>query len=174
MKIRNLLNISQYFFGFSEIFHLNWKILKEIKEQAGEKAESIRIPDFEGTICVAASDGMRNAIADHYRSEDDMSWIDSAELSLRGTSNETGGADLEAAFLFNDTELYHLQASYDRGSNDLYLVCPELKEEVLVFSIGDFRADAQTITGRKITPEMIADYTSALKELNDLVRSISL
>ena len=150
------------------------KILKEIKEQAGEKAESIRIPDFEGTICVAASDGMRNAIADHYRSEDDMSWIDSAELSLRGTSNETGGADLEAAFLFNDTELYHLQASYDRGSNDLYLVCPELKEEVLVFPIGDFRADAQTITGRKITPEMIADYTSALKELNDLVRSISL
>lgn len=150
------------------------EILSGIFHQVSEEAERITIPAFEGNIHVEAADGLRTAISDHYYSEDDMSWIQDADLFVQGAPDETGGADLEATFYFNDTELYHLQAAYDREKNDLYLVCPELKEEVLAFPIGDFSADAQTLTGKKITPEMIADYTSALKELNDLIRSITL
>lgn len=150
------------------------EILSEGFAQIREAAEQITVPDFEGSVYVAAADGMRSAIADHYHSEDDMSWIENAEILLQGTSNETRGADLEATLELNETELYHLQVSYDRQENVLYLVCPELKEEIFAFPIGDFTADAQTITGRKITPEMLAEYTSVLKELNDLVKTISL
>ena len=150
------------------------KILGQLLSQAENTADSITVPDFEGTVRVTAADGMRDAIAQHYRSEDDMTWIQDADLFLQGTSNESGGADLEATFSFNRTKLYHLQVSFDREKNVLYFVCPELKKTVVAFPIGDFTADAQTITGRKITPEMIAEYTTVLAELNDLIRSISL
>ena len=150
------------------------EILLDLWRRAKETVDSVTIPDFEGEVRVAAADGMRDAIAEHFRSEDDMSWIQHADVRLQGTFNETNGADLEATLLFNDTELYHLQASYDRAQNIIYLVCPELKKTVLAFPIGDFTADAQTITGRKVTPEMIAEYTTVLTELNDLVRTISL
>lgn len=149
-------------------------ILSAAYEKAGEAADQITIPDFEGTVRIVAADGLRSAIMDHYHSEDDMTWIEDADITLQGTANETRGADLEATLHFNGTELYHLQLSFDRQENILYLQCPELKEEVFAFPVGDFRADAQTITGRKITAEKLAEYTSMLKELNDLVKSISL
>lgn len=150
------------------------RIVQDIMDEAAKAADSIEIPDFEGTVHVAASDGMRGAVAEHYRSEDDMSWIEGADIVLRGSQNDSGGIDLQAVLCFNDTELYHLNVSYDRQQNDLYIVCPELKDEVLLFPVGDFSADAQTITGRKVTPEMIADYMSVFRELNDLISSISL
>ena len=149
-------------------------ILTDLSGQAGEAAGQWTVPDFEGEVHVAAAEGMRSAIAKHYHSEDDMSWIEDASLALKGTSNDTRGMDMEAAFLFNGTQLYHLQFSFDREENTIYLECPELKEEVFAFPIGDFRADAQTITGKKITPEKLAEYTSVLKDFNDLVKSISL
>ena len=49
-----------------------------------------------------------------------------------------------------------------------------MKEEVFSFPIGYFTADAQTITGKKITAEKLAEYAACLKELNDLVKSVSL
>ena len=150
------------------------EILTEVLSRIDEEADRITVPDFEGTVHVAAADGMREAIADYYHSEDDMSWIEDASLLFQGTSNETGGANLEATSFFNSTELYHLKASYDREENILYLVCPELKDEILAFPAGDFSADAQTLTGKKITPEKIAEYASALQELNELVKTISL
>ena len=150
------------------------EILSSFFKQVREAVDGITVPDFEGNVHVNALDRMRDAIAEHYRSEDDMSWIQHADLLLQGTANETNGADLEATLSFNDTKLYHLLASFDRAENILYFVCPELKETVVAFPIGDFSADAQTITGRKVTPEMIADYTTLLTELNDLIRTISL
>lgn len=149
-------------------------VLAEGLEKLDEAVDSITVPDFEGRVCVTAADGMRSAIADHFSSEDDMSWVGDAELRFQGTSNEKGGVDLEVTLFLNSTELYRLLVSYDREENVLYLVCPELKDEVLAFPIGDFSADAQTITGKKITPEKLAEYTSALKELNDLVKTIPL
>lgn len=149
-------------------------ILSAVFNQLSGRAEKITIPGFEGNIHVEAADGMREAISNHYHSEDDMSWIEDADLMLQGTSNKTGGVDLQAAFDFNDAELYHLQVSFDRQENILYLECPELKEEVFAFPVGDFTADAQTITGKKITAEKLAEYTSVLKELNDLIKSVSL
>lgn len=149
-------------------------ILSAAYEKTKEAADQITIPDFEGVVRVVAADGLRTAITDHYYSEDDMSWIEDADITVQGTQNETRGADLEATLHLNGTELYHLQISFDRQKNILYLECPELKEEVFAFPVGDFRADAQTITGRKITAEKLAEYISVLKELNDLVKSISL
>ena len=149
-------------------------ILSTVFQKATEEADQITVPDFEGDLHVEAADGMRTAIADYYHSEDDMSWIENADITLKGTSNESRGVDLEAVFHFNGTELYHLKASFDRGKNIIYLECPELKEEVFAFPVGDFRADAQTITGKKITAEKIAEYATLLKELNDLVKSVSL
>ena len=96
------------------------KILGQLLSQAENTANSITVPDFEGTVRVTAADGMRDAIAQHYRSEDDMTWIQDADLFLQGTSNESGGADLEATFSFNRTKLYHLQISFDREKNVLY------------------------------------------------------
>ena len=149
-------------------------MLKAGFELVQETVDQYTVPDFEGNLHVTAADGLRSAIADHYRSEDDMSWIQDADLFLQGTSNDTRGVDLEATFSFNGTELYHLQFSFDREKNILYLECPELKEQVFAFPVGDFTADAQTITGKKITPEKLAEYTSVLKELNDLIKSISM
>ena len=149
-------------------------MLKDTFDLVRETVDEYTVPDFEGNLHVAAADGLRDAIADHYRSEDDMSWIQDADLFLQGTANDSGGVDLEATLFFNGTELYHLQVSFDRENNILYLECPELKQQVFAFPIGDFRADAQTITGKKITPEKLAEYTSVLKEFNDLIKSISL
>ena len=150
------------------------RIIGTVMEQVQKAADSITMPDFEGSVHVVAADGLRTAIADHYHSEDDMSWIEDAQIVLQGTMNDTRGVDLEATFEFNGTELYHLQLSFDHEKNILYLECPELKEEVFAFPIGDFTADAQTITGKKITAEKLAEYTTCLRELNDLVKSVSL
>ena len=150
------------------------RIIGTVMEQVQKAADSITMPDFEGDVHVVAADGLRTAIADHYHSEDDMSWIEDAQILLQGTMNDTHGVDLEAAFAFNGTELYHLQLSFDHEKNIIFLECPELKEEVFAFPVGDFAVDAQTITGKKITPEKLADYMTCLKELNDLVKSVSL
>ena len=149
-------------------------ILSAAYEKAKEIIGDYSLPDFEGDLLVTAADGMRTAIADHFFSQDDMSWVENADLFVQGKANDTGGADLEATFSFDGTRLYHLQASFDASENILYLECPELKDQVFAFPVGDFSADAQTITGKKITPEKIADYMTVLKEFNDLVKSISL
>jgi len=109
------------------------RILGTVMEQAQKAADSITMPDFEGEVHVVAADGLRTAIADHYHSEDDMSWIEDAQIFLQGTMNDTRGVDLEATFAFDGTELYHLQLAFDRETNILYLECPELKEEVFAF-----------------------------------------
>lgn len=150
------------------------EILGNIADQVNQAVEKLDIPAFEGGVHVEALDGMRGAIADHYRSEDDMSWIESADLLVKGCENELDGLDVEAALAFNETELYHLQASFDRQENTLYLISPELKKEVIAFPIGDFTADAQAITGKKISPQMMAEGISLLQELNTLISSISL
>ena len=90
------------------------RIIGTVMEQVQKAADSITMPDFEGDVHVVAADGLRTAIADHYHSEDDMSWIEDAQILLQGTMNDTRGVDLEAAFAFNGTKLYHLQLSFDR------------------------------------------------------------
>ncbi len=150
------------------------EILSDVADQVCQAVEKLDIPVFEGNVHVVAADGLRDAIAEHYRSQEDMSWIQDAEILIQGCENDTEGADLEATLEFNATELYHLQASFDKQENTLYLICPELKNEVIAFPIGDFTADAQAITGKKISPQMMAEGLSLLQELNTLISSISL
>ncbi|HCI73715.1 MAG TPA: hypothetical protein DHV42_04145, partial [Lachnospiraceae bacterium] len=76
------------------------EILSSFFKQVREAVDGITVPDYEGNVHVNALDRMRDAIAEHYRSEDDMSWIQHADLLLQGTANETNGADLEATLSF--------------------------------------------------------------------------
>ncbi len=150
------------------------ELLEHTIDQISEAAEKLDMPAFEGNVTVTAADGMRDAIAEHYRSQEDMSWIKNAQILLQGCSNEKNGADLEATFAFNDTELYHLLVSYDRDGNTIYLVCPELKDEVVEFPIKNFTSDPYAWTRKKFTAQMIAEGMSLFQELSALISSISL
>lgn len=150
------------------------EIVTDVLDQIGEAAQKLDMPEFEGNVTVTAQDGMRDAIAEHYRSQEDMSWIQDAAILLQGCSNEEGGSDLEATFEFNDTELYHLQVSYDKEGNKIYLICPELKDQVIEFPIDEFVSDPYAWTRKKLTAQMAAEGMSLIQELSALVSSISL
>ncbi len=81
----------------------------EIAEEASQTLQTAR----EGYINVTVEDPMRAAISELAGNTDDMSWVKNAELLMQEVPNESGGADAEVTLLFNDTELYHLQLSYD-------------------------------------------------------------
>ncbi len=150
------------------------EIVTDVYGQLIEAARKLDMPEFEGDIKVTALDGMRDAIAEHYRSQEDMSWIEDAGIFLQGCSNDTGGGDLEATFEFNDTELYHLQVSYDEEANTIYVICPELKDKVIEFPIDQFTSDPYAWTRKKLTAQMMAEGMSLFQELSALVSSISL
>ncbi len=149
------------------------QITGEVYEQFLDAAEKLDMPEFEGNVSVTALDGMRDAIAEHYRVQEDMSWIQNARILLKGCSNETGGSDFEATFEFNDTELYHLLLSYDEEANTIYVICPELKDEVIEFPIDQFTSDPYAWTRKKLTAQMMAEGMSLFQELGDLVSGIS-
>ncbi len=150
------------------------EIITDSLDQIRVAAEKLDMPEFEGNVTVTAADGMRDAIAEHYRSQEDMSWINNAGILLQGSSVEADRENLEATFEFNDTELYHLQASYAPASNTIYLICPELKDEVIEFPIANFTSDPHAWTRKKVTAQMMAEAMSLFQELNDLISSISL
>ena len=139
----------------------------EIAEEASQTLQTAR----EGYIHVTVEDPMRAAISELAGNTDDMSWIKDAELLMQEVPNESGGADAEVTLLFNDTELYHLQLSYDAQAQVLYALCPELLDQAMALPFQAVQ-DTGTQIMDQIPPEILEEIGALLVELGEFFEDI--
>ncbi len=141
---------------------------EELLETTSEQLQGA----YEGYIRIQAEDPMRAVIAQAAGGTDDMSWVQNAGLLMQEAPNESGGADMEATLLFNDTELYHLQISYDAAEKTVYAVCPELLDKAMAIPVEQLSESAQDVATTHISPEILMEAGSLLDEFSDFVGSI--
>ena len=139
----------------------------EIAEEASQTLQTAR----EGYINVTVEDPMRAAISELAGNTDDMSWVKNAELLMQEVPNESGGADAEVTLLFNDTELYHLQLSYDAQAQVLYALCPELLDQAMALPFQAVQ-DTGTQIMDQIPPEILEEIGALLVELGEFFEDI--
>lgn len=129
---------------------------------------------YEGYIHIQAEEPLRAAISEYANYADDMAWIESLELLGQADRNESGGEDAELTLLFNDTELYHLQVSYNAQENVLYALCPELLDKPMALPFNQYSGSdsGSGSSSVQIPPEVLEEVGTLLTELGDFVKSV--
>lgn len=126
----------------------------------------------EGYFRITAGDPLRAAISLEAGGTDDMAWIKNAEILFQQAPNESGGEDMEATLLFNDTELYHLSVSYDASARILYAVCPELQDQTMAVPFDSLSSSVQESVTQGISPEMMQQLGVLFADLTSFAQSV--
>ncbi len=150
------------------------QIMESVANASDHIASVLSDKSYEGYLRVEADDALRDFISGQFRAVDDMSWIRNAQVSLKESQDAQGSMNMETTFFFNDTELYHVLASYESDSGNLYGICPELKDQAVVIPLKELTSDPEVRIKKLASVQALGEGIVLSREFKSLTENISM